>query len=266
MTSENEPSPRSLIVSFFGAYGRQAGGWVAVADLIRLLADLGVDPQSVRSSVSRLKRRGLLEARQAGGSAGYSLSEQGRQILADGDRRIYRREVSTGWVMAVFSVPESERHKRHLLRSRLAWLGFGTVAPGVWIAPAHLEEEVRHTLDRLDLGEYVELFRAEHPHPNVARWWDLPSLEKGYAEFVAAYEPVLRRCGNTIDDKEAFAAYLPALDAWRRMPYLDPGLPPELIPDGWSGTHAAEVFFGLHDRLRDPGLRHVTRVANGGAG
>lgn len=64
------PTPRSLIVSFFGAYGRELGGWIAVADLLALLGDLGVDAPAVRSAVSRQKQRGFLQARQADGVAG----------------------------------------------------------------------------------------------------------------------------------------------------------------------------------------------------
>lgn len=259
--------PRSLIVSFYGAFGREVGGRLAIADLIALLGQVDVDAPSVRSAVSRLKRRGLLEARQVDGAAGYTLSESAREMLADGDRRIYERHVARpgdGWVLAVFSIPESERHKRHVLRSRLARMGFGTAAPGVWIAPGHLSAETRHTLWRLGLDGYVHLFGAEYLafaelRTAVGRWWDLESLGALHEEFVRAHEPVLERWSrrDTTPGVAAFADYLRAVDAWRRVPYADPGLPPELLPADWPGTRAADVFFGLHARLRDPGLRYV---------
>ena len=65
-------------------------------------------------------------------------------------------------MLAVFSVPESERHKRHVLRSQLTRLGFGTAAPGVWIAPAHLHEATAEMLTRLELDAYADLFRGDH--------------------------------------------------------------------------------------------------------
>ena len=261
------PTPRSLIVSFFGAYGRELGGWIAVADLVTLLGRLGVDAPAVRSAVSRQKQRGFLQARQANGVAGYSLSPEAEEILADGDRRIYLRQdvrLSDGWVLAVFSVPETERHRRHLLRSRLSRLGFGTTAPGVWIAPSHLAEEARHTLERLELAEYVDLFHADYLayadlRDSAARWWDLGAVQAGYAEFSAQF---LKTEADAADDASAFATYLLALDAWRRMPYRDPGLPPELLPDDWRGTQAADIFFGLHDRLRGHGLSYVKSVVS----
>ncbi|MFE2428584.1 PaaX family transcriptional regulator C-terminal domain-containing protein [Streptomyces sp. NPDC059373] len=269
MTTEHAShTPSSLILTFFGAYGRaELDGRVAVAELIRLMGAAGVDAQSVRSAVSRLKRRGLLVAEAVGGAAGYALSGEARELLADGDRRIY--DVPGGpsgdWVLAVFSVPESERAKRHLLRSRLARLGFGAAAPGVWIASGHLEDEARHTLTRLGLDSYAELFRGAHvgfePTADaVRRWWDLDAIADLYEAFLAAHGPALGawawRSGAAPAD-EAFRDYVRALDAWRRLPYADPGLPAALLPEDWPGARAAEVFGELHRRLRDAGAAFV---------
>ncbi|MFE2088306.1 PaaX family transcriptional regulator C-terminal domain-containing protein [Streptomyces sp. NPDC059460] len=263
-------TPRSLIVTLYGAYGRAPGNApLPVAELIRLLSVLGVDPPSVRSSVSRLKRRGLLvPARTVSGAAGYALSSDARQLLDDGDRRIYAHPsppLQDGWVLAVFSVPEAERHKRHLLRSRLARLGFGTAAPGVWIAPAALYDETRHTLERLELAPYVDLFRGEHlgfaaTRESVARWWDLDAIARLHVDFLEQHEPVLRawesRTGAP-DPETAYRDYLAALDSWRQLPYADPGLPEELLPKEWPGGRSAEVFGLLHARLRDAGAEFV---------
>ena len=49
-------------------------------------------------------------------------------------------------MLAVFSVPEADRHLRHRLRTELSWLGFGTVSPGVWIAPRPLADPTRALL------------------------------------------------------------------------------------------------------------------------
>ncbi|GAA3376714.1 PaaX family transcriptional regulator C-terminal domain-containing protein [Streptomyces sannanensis] len=262
-------TPRSLIVTLYGAYGRTPDDApLAVSALIRLLGAVGVDAPSVRSSVSRLKRRALLvPARTADGAAGYRLSADARQLLDDGDRRIYQHptpRLEDGWVLAVFSVPEAERHKRHLLRSRLARLGFGTAAPGVWIAPGQLYEETRHTLQRLQLDPYVDLFGGRHmgfaaTAEAVARWWDLTAIAKQHEEFLDAHEPVLRgwQSGRTVTPEDAYHDYLLALDSWRRLPYADPGLPGELLPEGWPGARAAEVFGELHTRLRDAGAEFV---------
>jgi phenylacetic acid degradation operon negative regulatory protein len=264
--------PRALIVTLYGAYAREIGGWISIADLIALMAGLGVDEPAVRSAISRLKRRDVLVAERRGGVAGYTLSASAQEILRDGDRRIFRRgpsRLADGWLLAIFSVPEAERHKRHALRSRLTWLGFGNAAPGVWIAPAAIEEEVRHTLQRLDLMPYVEMFRSDYLgfadlSDAVASWWDLDGLRAMYAEFIEEYEPLRARSLAGVDpglaDAQAFADHVRALTAWRRLPFLDPGLPLEVLPQPWEGTRASDLFFALHDRLAAPAARHVQAV------
>ncbi len=264
--------PRHLIVTVYGLYARPDGGWLSVAALIRLLAALGVDEPAVRSAISRLKRRRILESRRQEGSAGYQLSASALAILREGDARIFRRRRATladGWLLAVFSVPEAERHQRHVLRSELTRLGFGMVAPGVWIVPAHPQDATAETLRRLGLDSYADLFHADHLAfgdlaGKIRRWWDLDSLQGRYEAFIRAHEPTLRRWEGSPSrsggEREAFADYVRALTDWRRLPYLDPGLPTELLPSGWAGIRAAGEFFTLRARLEEPALAYVRSV------
>jgi phenylacetic acid degradation operon negative regulatory protein len=273
---------RHLIVTIYGLYARSDGGWLSIASLIRLLADLGVDEPAVRSAISRLKRRGILVARRQDGSAGYQLSAEALAILREGDARIFRRQRATiadGWLLAVFSVPESERQRRHVLRSELARLGFGMVAPGVWIVPAHPQDATAEVLSRLGLDGYADLFHAEHlafgdPSAKIRRWWDLDELERRYQAFIQAYEPALRRWESAgsagsvgsagsagfAGGCEAFADYVRALTDWRRLPYSDPGLPAELLPSDWIGLRAASLFFTLRSLLEEPARDYVRQV------
>ena len=266
--------PRDLILTFYGLFREGIGGWISIAHLIRLMAEVDVDAPAVRSAVSRLKRRGLIEARGVAGAAGYSLSDGGQRLLAEGDPRILGRtsaRLEDGWVLAVFSVPERERDRRHVLRSRLERLGFGAAAAGVWIAPQHLAAEARHRIESLGLGGYVELFehaRAPDGLPAaVRRWWDLDALGQTYAGFCAAYEPMLRRWSRPRrpDDAAAFADYMRVVDAWRKIVYSDPRLPADLLPAGWPGTSAERIFFGLRAALHEAAEKHVTAVIYQGA-
>ncbi|MCB5907476.1 PaaX family transcriptional regulator [Streptomyces pinistramenti] len=263
-------TPRQLIVTVYGLYSRRQGGWLSVAALIALLAGLGIDAQAVRSAVHRLKRRGVLDATRQDGAAGYELSEEGLTILREGDERIFRRTRATladGWLLAVFSVPESERNKRHQLRSQLTRLGFGTVSAGVWIAPAQLYDATAAVLRHLGLTSYADLLRCDYLafgdlSGKVRRWWDFAQLEPLYEDFLADHGPVLARLGSTSPTAgpEAFADYVRALTDWRRLPYLDPGLPAELLPADWVGIRAADLFFALHDALEAPAREHVATM------
>lgn len=263
--------PRALIVSLYGLYARQHDGWLSVASIVALMADLGVDGQSARSSVFRLKRRGLLLAEKHGKVAGYRLSASGQDILADGDGRIFARRRGTlddGWLLVTFSVPESEREKRHQLRTLLTRLGLGTVGPGMWIAPAHLEPEITTALERGGLRGFTDLFRSHHVTSRTARetvrgWWDLDALDAVYAEFLTRCAPVRDRWAADGPDVRAFTDFVEVVTAWRRLPYLDPGLPLEVLPAGWIGVAAEDLFAALRERLAGPAAAHARAVLAG---
>ncbi|GLY31039.1 PaaX family transcriptional regulator C-terminal domain-containing protein [Kineosporia sp. NBRC 101731] len=260
--SGGRAAPRSLIVTTYGLYARRTQGWMSVAGLIRLMSFLDVEAPAVRSSILRLKRRGVLEAERRDGVAGYTLSAGGLHILQEGDRRIFehpRAGLSDGWLLAVFSIPESERNKRHLLRSRLTWLGFGTVSSGVWIAPGHLEADARAVLSRDGLDAFVNLFRSDYLgfgriEQEAARWWDLAGLAAQYEDFLGTWQA---RLVLPHDDAEAFRDYLTALTLWRRLPFLDPGLPVEVVGPDWAGERAGRLFSELRRAWEGPAERHV---------
>jgi phenylacetic acid degradation operon negative regulatory protein len=261
--------PRQLILSLYGLYAREEGNWLSVASLITLMADLGTDSAAVRSSVSRLKRRGVLDAARRNGQAGYALSADSLEVLREGDHRIWSRPRATaadGWLVLVFSVPESERERRHALRSLLSRLGFGTAAPGVWVAPATLHDETVRALGREGLTSYTELFRGDYlgggdVAARVGEWWNLAALTALYSDFIGAFRPVARR-RSALPPAAAFAAYVPMLTAWRRLPYLDPGLPLEHLPPDWPGVEAAELFASLDSRLRDDAHTHAHAIVH----
>ncbi|MFK4272736.1 PaaX family transcriptional regulator [Streptomyces milbemycinicus] len=261
-----------LIITIFGLYARGERNWLSVASVVQLMADLGVEGQAVRSSISRLKRRGVLLSQRHAGAVGYALADSTLETLAEGDVRIFERSRATaedGWLVVVFSVPESEREKRHELRTSLTHLGFGTAAPGVWIAPGNLAAETRRTLERRGLSEYVDIFTGDHfafgdLRSKVRTWWDLDELTELYAGFLRHYRPILDAAssGGTTP-REAFRTYIPMLTQWRRLPYRDPGLPLSLLPPGWNGVTAGLLFDELNMTLGAPAREHALAVIHG---
>lgn len=183
--AETPAAPRALIVSLYGLYARVLGGWLSVATLVRLMADLGVDEQATRSAIFRLKKRAWLDAEKDGRTAGYRASAEALAILAEGDDRIYgrrRAEADEGWLLVVFSVPESERDKRHQLRATLTRLGLGTIGPGTWVAPGHLDGAVLGALDRAGLraSGRADLCAIARPHLVDPYWTWNAALDQDY--------------------------------------------------------------------------------------
>src|SRR4051794_23450248 len=240
----------------------------------------GVAAQAPRRRRGRApRRRGGLPAHAAGardarggGRAGLSAPRPpprparpgggGGVLPSPGPPRAARAE----WLLVSFSIPEAQRALRHRLRSRLEWLGLGTVAPAVWIGPARIEAEVRSLVAEFGLAGRVELFRAEHAGftsapEALARWWDLDAIAAEYRAYLGAWRARLmriRRRRRPLAPAEAFAAHLRQLDAWRRIPFHDPGLPAAALPADWPGPAAWAVFGELTERLGPVALAHVT--------
>jgi phenylacetic acid degradation operon negative regulatory protein len=266
--------PRSQILYIYGGFVRRLGGWLRVSTLLELMADLGVEPQAVRAAVTRMKSGGLLSSSRRGGVAGYALTPRAWQILEEGDRRILTaREpasLADGWVLLIFSVPESQRDKRHQMRSYLNWLGFGTIASGAWIAPRRLRPEVESTLTRAGLLEYTERFDVSYGGVEASRrlarkCWDLPGLGAMYSRFAAHWEPVLERwfsSGANGVPRSAFRDYISLVAEWRRLPFLDPGLPTEVLPEDWEGEKAKWIYFAIINRIDDLALAYVKSMGS----
>jgi len=267
------PKPRALFLDVYGPFVRPLGGWIAAADLVTLMGDLGVEPEIVRSTAFRMARDGLLERRSGpDGASGYALSARMRRALELGDRRIFEAQrpgrLADGWVLVTFSIPETERALRHQLRSRLVWLGFGNLAPGVWIAPRRLMADAKAVVAHFALEPYVDVFTAGYEGYDtlpslVRRAWGLHELAARYTEFLASHQAVLERWRSKPRDdvgRKAFVDYVFTLTQWRQLPFLDPGLPAELLPDGWPGHEASRQFLTLARLLGPRAFEHVRRV------
>lgn len=265
---------KSLIFDIYGAFVRDLGGWIAIADLITLMGDLGVEEQPVRSSVSRMTRKGMLTRHEQNGQAGYVLSPRAQEILAEGDSRIYLQQetasVDDGWTLVTFSIPETMRSERHQLRSRLRWLGYGNVGAGLWIAPSRTYDRTLEMVRSSGLARYVDVFRATYAafgdlNELVRRCWDLDQVRQAYRLYLSEFEPMAEKWSNPgplSEPQSAFRDYVSALHRWRKLPYLDPGLPPELLPGEWEGKIATDLFNDLRSRLEPSARDHVASTVS----
>lgn len=270
----SKPLHQELVATLFGLHAN-AEGVMRVSALVALMADLGIDGGSARSTVSRLKAKGILQRTVGRGPASYVLSGAVLGAFSVEDQRIFapeRSQPGDPWALVVFSVPESERNRRYELRTELISLGFGFVAAGVAIAPLAGLEQALERLQARGLDRYVDHFQGHYGEgrklrDRVQEWWDLGALDVQYAEFLADYRDELTwwrtRSAQAPDlsvaeRKDAFALYVPLLTRWRRFPYRDPNIPLELLPVGWKAPRAKLMFLELHSILKAPAAAHAS--------
>jgi phenylacetic acid degradation operon negative regulatory protein len=247
-----DTSARSLLMTVLGEYVLPRGRPVWTSALVEALALFGIEEKSARQSLARTAAEGWLASERVGRRVRWALTPPGRRLLTEGAQRIYdfgsgERTWDGTWLVVLVSVPESKRDLRHRVRTRLSWAGFGSPESGVWITPrADREAEALGVLKELGLADGAMSFTATYGAVGsegamVARAWDLSEVEERYEAFIDEFTGLHPADGDT-----ALHALTKLVHEWRRFPFLDPRLPPELLPAGWSGTKATELFHGRH--------------------
>jgi phenylacetic acid degradation operon negative regulatory protein len=95
--------------------------------------------------------------------------------------------------VVVTRAAETNRAGRHLLRTRLRWSGFGSLAPGVWIC-THRDRAADAELVLREAGVFEEcqIFLSEYLTGGdqatlVRQAWDLDEVEREYESFLAGF-------------------------------------------------------------------------------
>ncbi|MFL4477538.1 PaaX family transcriptional regulator C-terminal domain-containing protein [Paeniglutamicibacter sp. ORCA_105] len=257
-------STTSLVRTIVGLYLRELGGWISSAHMIALMDALGTTPQVTRTAISRLKKKGILDQQARGGISGLELTPTGERILARGDRRIFEPRAmgpADPWCLLSYSIPEAERERRYQLRKYLQGIGGGLMAPGLWIFPDYLRAEVWEILRVLGLEDHATVIVSHlleftgTAQASAVAWWDLDALSALHHGFLDQNKAVAG--AGQASAAESFALYVRAIDSWRTIPYLDPGLPENYLPGDWPGRQSAEVFLCIQASHSSAARSHV---------
>jgi phenylacetic acid degradation operon negative regulatory protein len=263
------PAARSLLLTVLGEFVLDHHEPVWNAVLVRALEALGIREVTARQAVTRSAAEGWLERDRVGRQARWRLSAPTRELLVRGRDRIYNFEgIATDWdgrwLVVMVRVPDGRRDHRHQVRTRLAWAGFGSLGQGLWISPRiEREREALEALRDLDPAAQATSFVASHGGIGserelvVAAWGGLDQLDAHYQAFIDAFAALAPR-----EPEAVFVAQARLVHQWRKFPFLDPGLPEPLLPAGWSGVRAREVFRRRHRGWAEP-ARAWFRAGNG---
>ncbi|WP_344477650.1 PaaX family transcriptional regulator [Nonomuraea monospora] len=252
--------PQHLLATLLGDYDFAERSPIPSAAIVHLLAEFGITAASARSTLSRLAKRGLIEPVREGRRTSYRLTDKAGQVH---DRRI-RHFLAFGaapvpdtgkWTVVAFSVPESQRDQRRVLRVRLQEIGMATLFDGVLIAPGDRRDVAARVLAELSVGTAAALMLVTFDSalfggrdPLAA--YDLDGLRARYDDFITSYTPLLERVrAGAVGISEALVARTKVMDAWRIFPDTDPALPTVLLPPDWPLPAARSLFLAIHDNL-----------------
>jgi phenylacetic acid degradation operon negative regulatory protein len=264
---------QDLIFTLYGDYIAPRGGEAWIGHLIELMAGLNTSGQAVRSTLSRMTRKGWLRSRREGRHSFYAMTPKAEALLSEGARRIYYPRHDPWdhcWYVLTYSLPEKRRHLRDRLRQRLLWLGFGRLSSATWISPRNLRQEVTQVAEMLGIAQQVDLFKSEYlglsqDRELVERCWDLPRLNRAYQDFIKRHQPEWERyqdylTHDSLNPYDAFNRRFLLVHEYRSFPYVDPNLPPELLPADWPGDEAIGLFQTYASMLTPAANQYVDQV------
>jgi phenylacetic acid degradation operon negative regulatory protein len=263
---------QDLIFTLYGDYIAPRGSEVWIGHIIELMARFDTSPQAVRSTLSRMTRKGWLNSRREGRHSFYAITLKTEKLLAEGTQRIYQPRQDPWdkrWFVLTYSIPEEQRDLRYRLRKRLIWLGFGRLGSATWISPRDLRQEVAEVAEALGITGQIDLFGGEYfglsdAKTLVDRCWDLPRLNRAYREFIQRYRPAWRQFAldgdGQIGADIVFTRRFTLVHEYRSFPYVDPNLPPELLPDDWPGNEAIQLFQNYATLLAPKAGQYVNNV------
>ncbi|WP_028923383.1 PaaX family transcriptional regulator [Pseudonocardia acaciae] len=238
--------PQSLLLSFLGIYVLDRHLAVYSGSVIEVFAKVGVSEEAVRSTLARMVKRGLLARHRRGRKMYFGLTARSAAVLTEGDHRVWRtgavnRDWDGTWTMVGFSLPDSWRARRHTLRARLVWNGFGPLQNGLWIAPG--EVDVPALLDDLDLTDHLRVLTARPAKPTddanlIATAFDVDAIAAAYHAFLARWDVAHPR-PEAPDD---LARQLLLHTDWLQLVRSDPRLPAAHLPADWPAIRAEHVF------------------------
>lgn len=256
-------TPRSLVFTLFGDYLRYCGdGEVPLTGLTQMLAHFDVDPGTTRVVVTRLRNEGWLETRRRGREVSYLLSPKGWRLLNEGRDRIFQRSEGQWdgqWSMVIVKFSDGQRVARDEARKKLTWLGFGQLSSSTWMSARPRLDEAERVLSELPLVS-LDLLRCTtrsvaEDRGIAERCWDLSDVQADYAEFVTRFEAT-----PSLDGVAAFRRHVELTSIYRQFPFRDPDLPHELLPEGWIGGRAHDVFTRVYASLERSADRVVEEL------
>lgn len=260
--------PRSIVFDLFGDYIRYRGGSVRLRELVELMSCFDVGESTVRVVIARLRKEGWFDAERDGRQTHYMLNEKSLRLLDEGRDRIFNRvrtKWDRRWYMVIYSVPETDRGVREQIRKELAWLGFGPLAASTYVSPHERLAQVTEKFADLRAVRLDTLTCQSSGLPidreMAARCWDLATLDTDYRELLSTYRARLPeyRAGS-LSPREAMVESIRLNYDYRKFPFRDPDLPVELLPEGWPGREAHEMFLEAHDLLRGPANAYTDQV------
>ena len=258
LTSHQELGSRAFVIGML-----RPDGTIVADDLYAVGDRLGFSTHQIRLVIARLVDEGTFVQQGRGRKAVLRTTDRYAALVEpehDWLRMAYQQDAGTApwdgsWTLVAFSLDEERRSARNMLRELLQTMTAAPLAGGLYAHANDISVEVVAAAAELGVDDGLTVARTASlttggrtdPREIAAHLWPLDDIAAGYRDFVETFRPHLRR--RVADPIEELATGFEMVAAFRRSSDADPLLPPELLPERWSGVAARDVLRRFSARL-----------------
>lgn len=243
----------AMIVTIYGDIVVPRGGVLWMGSLIEICAQFGITETQVRTAVSRLVSAGRLVGIRDGRRSYYQLADSAHEEFDLAARLLFEPiPPADGWTILHVRDPLPETHKR----AHFAALGNGLfIRPNhahLASAPAGIAFSASLTQGAPDMSEFARSL------------WPLDTYAAEYRSFIERFSPLLAQMLNGEHrGQDAVFMRLLLVHLYRHVLLADPLLPAEVMPAGWPGPQARQLFATAYLALSERADTEIGRLFEG---
>lgn len=144
------------------------------------------------------------------------------------------------WRILSYEIPEKKRELRDKLRREVSGWGLGPWHRSFWLTPHPIIENLRQLVSQKEEEKYIQAFESDHVFGDravlIEKVWLKTQLDKKYREMFKKWHDVLA------SGRDKLEKFQNVVNEYVIILRQDPGLPKELIGEGWIGFEALNIF------------------------
>lgn len=246
---QGSPSVWSIVITVFGDAIVPRGGVISLASLLAIFERLGIEPNALRTALSRLARDGWITRIKHGRQSSYMLAPDGTELFASAAQRIYAGETPEWSNSLEFKLlPVDAQTDHDAVSEQFVEMGYGSPMPGIFMRAvtgacnaSPQDQASSITFHTSDIG-------VEDARRLSGMAWPLEELSHQYAAFSNRYRNLhaALQAGDLNEPLDCLAVRTIVIHDWRRIVLKDPNLPADLTPEPWPGNEAGHIVAGIY--------------------
>ncbi|MGO4449929.1 PaaX family transcriptional regulator C-terminal domain-containing protein, partial [Phyllobacterium sp. TAF24] len=210
----------------------------------------GISETLVRTAVSRLVTSGQLLGERDGRRSYYRLSAAARTEFAAAAQILFGSQEAVEWNFLHLTGPEPENDMVALER-----LGYAKIGQRLAFGPRTPEP----VPPRAVIFAAQPSAEGEGLSTSISQYWDLAGHSTSYISFINRFSPFLNivEQTETLLPSACLTLRLLLVHQYRMIVLHDPRLPPSVLPAGWPGHQARQLFTELYRRLSPLADEHI---------